>query len=120
MFGRNKLILLMTPLYCASLLLLIHAPNRAALIAVGLLGGFITLSGVTEWAITAEIVPPELLGSWYGMLGLFGGSVSVVSPILGGAIWQALGPAYVFYFLIATQVAKLLVLASVPSSITRG
>lgn len=120
MFGRKKLILLMTPLYCASLLLLIHAPNRAALIAVGLLGGFITLSGVTEWAITAEIVPPELLGSWYGMLGLFGGGVSVVSPILGGAIWQALGPAYVFYFLIATQVAKLLVLASVPSSITRG
>jgi len=119
-FGRKRLITLMTPLYCASLLLLIHAPNRAALIAVGLLGSFFILTDVTEWAITAELVPQEMLGRWYGMLGLFRGGVSVAAPILGGAVWQVLGPAYVFYLLMGTQLVKLLILASVPSAITRG
>lgn len=120
LFGRKKLVFAMTPLYCASLLLLVYAPNAVYLLVVGLLGGFLNLSNVTGSAVTADLVPQELMGSWYGLLGFFRGIVSVVSPLVGGIIWTVLGPIYVFYFLVSTQILKLLILASVPSSITRG
>jgi len=119
-FGRKKTILLLVPLYCLSQLLLIHAWSGAALIAAGMMGAFFMLADVTEWAITAEMVPREQLGSWYGVLGLFRGITGMALPVLGGAIWQAFGPECVFYLLIVSQLAKLLILASVPSSITRG
>jgi MFS family permease len=115
-FGRAKLILLMTPIYCTSLLLLIFAWNTPSLIASGFLKGFYMLMAVTQAAMTAELVPKELLGSWLGMLGLFRGSVGVVSPILGGIIWENIGPEYVFYFLISTQVARILILFTFLSS----
>jgi len=120
LFGRKKLVFTMTPLYCASLLLLVYAPNVVYLLVVGLLGGFLNLANVTGSAVTADLVPQELMGSWYGLLGFFRGIVSVVSPLLGGIIWTVMGPTYVFYFLVSTQILKLLILASVPSSITRG
>jgi len=119
-FGRKKLVFAMTPLYCASLLLLVYAPSAVYLLVVGLLRGFLHLASVTGSAVTADLVPQELLGSWYGMIGFFRGVVSMVSPLIGGLIWTVLGPHYVFYFLLATQVSKLLILASVPSSLTRG
>jgi len=115
-FGRAKLILLMTPIYCTSLLLLIFAWNTPSLIASGLFKGFYMLMAVTQAAMTAELVPKELLGNWLGMLGLFRGIVGVVSPILGGIIWENIGPEYVFYFLISTQVARILILFTVLSS----
>lgn len=118
-FGRKRLIALMTPMALASYLLLIFAPNDAVLVASGLLNGFFMLAGVTQGAIEAELVPQEILGSWYGVLGLFRGIVNIASPVICGLIWDAVGPAYVFYFLIATQIAGLAMLLSMPSDITR-
>jgi MFS family permease len=118
-FGRKRLIALMTPMALVSYLLLIFAPNDAVLVASGLLNGFFMLAGVTQGAIEAELVPQEILGSWYGVLGLFRGIVNIASPVICGFIWDAVGPAYVFYFLIATQVAGLAMLLSMPSDITR-
>ena len=118
-FGRKRLITLMTPMALASYLLLIYAPNDAVLVASGLLNGFFMLAGVTQGAIEAELVPQEILGSWYGVLGLFRGIVNIASPVICGLIWDAVGPAYVFYFLIATQAAGLAMLLSMPSDITR-
>ena len=112
--------MLLTPLYCASLILILYAPNDIVLVLAGLLNGFIMLAAVTQGAITVGLVPGELLGSWFGMLGLFRGFVNVVSPILGGLIWEALGPAYVFYFLVASQFVRLPILASIPSASTGG
>jgi MFS family permease len=118
-FGRKRLIALMTPMALASYLLLIFAPNDAVLVASGLLNGFFMLAGVTQGAIEAELVPQEILGSWYGVLGLFRGIVNIASPVICGLIWDVVGPAYVFYFLIATQIAGLAMLLSMPSDITR-
>jgi MFS family permease len=117
--GRKKAVLILTPLYCLSLLLLIVAPNDLFLILVGLLNGCIMLALVTQGAITVEIVPKELLGSWFGMLGFFRGIVNVLSPALGGFLWKYQGPEYVIFFLILTQLIKLPILASMPSSKTR-
>jgi MFS-type transporter involved in bile tolerance (Atg22 family) len=118
--GRKRVVMLLTPLYSVSLFLLLYAPNDAVLVIAGLLNGFIMLASVTQGAISVELVPQELLGSWFGMLGLFRGLANVISPALGGLLWKTLGPAYVLYFLALTQLIKLPILASMPSSKTGG
>jgi MFS family permease len=118
-FGRKRLIGLMTPLYSVGIMLLIVAPNEATLVVAGLLTGFITLSGVTGGSISVELVPKELLGSWFGIIGLFRSLVSVASPLLAGLLWNSFGPASVLIFLAVTQLVKLGILATMPNAITR-
>ena len=115
-FGRRKLTMLLTPIYSISLLLIVFAPNDLILIVGGLLGGSIWLALVTEASLWVEAVPKELLGSWSGMRGLLRGLMNIVSPILGGVLWNFLGPKYVLLFLAASQVIKLPILASLSSS----
>jgi len=119
-FGRKRLIALMTPVYSASLLVLVHAPNDTALILSGALSAFLMLISVTQGAINAELVPREIHGSWFGLNGLCRGVVNIASPVLGGLIWEYLGPDYVFYFLALSQLVNLLILATMPESATRG
>ncbi|MGD0803259.1 MAG: hypothetical protein ABSA11_04205 [Candidatus Bathyarchaeia archaeon] len=59
----------MTPIYCLGLLILGTAQSDIALLAAGAFNGFTMLAGVTESSITVELVPRELLGSWFGVLG---------------------------------------------------
>jgi len=115
-FGRRKLTMLLTPIYSISLSLIVFAPNDLILIVGGLLGGSIWLALVTEASLWVEAVPKELLGSWSGMRGLLRGLMNIVSPILGGVLWNFLGPKYVLLFLAASQVIKLPILASLSSS----
>jgi MFS family permease len=117
--GRKRLVMLMTPLYSLSLFILIFANNQLALILTGFLNGFIMLSLVTQGAITAELVPIQLLGSWYGIIGLMRGLVNATSPLLGGFIWESIGPTNLLIFLSISQLVKIPILASMPSSITR-
>jgi len=115
--GRKKVIYLTTPIYCLSLLLLVYAPDATTLLASGVLQGFFMLSAVTQGAMTAELVPTQLLGRWYGLLGLIRGLVSVLAPAVGGVLWSHINPASVFFFLIATQVVKLFILITVPETL---
>jgi MFS family permease len=117
--GRRRLIAMVTPLYCASMLLLVYSDSSPALILSGLLSGFNFVSGVTAGAMSVELMPRELLGSWFGLNGLFRGLVNMSSPILGGLIWNRLGPEYVFYFLAVSQMLKLAILWTVPETTQR-
>jgi MFS-type transporter involved in bile tolerance (Atg22 family) len=117
-FGRKKLIMIMTPLYSLSMILLVYASNSITLIIVGLFNGFIMLAMVTEWAIGVELVPQELQGTWFGIIGLSGGIISIFAPIMGGFLWNYLGPEYVIFLISLSQIIKLPLLASIPSSIT--
>jgi MFS family permease len=119
-YGKKKIIYLLTPLYVLSLLLLIYAPSDIFLVASGLLSGTIWLTLVTQVSVWGDLVPLELLGSWSGLLGLARGLVGVLSPVLGGFLWNSFGPDSLIYFLILSQVAKALILSTIPSSITRG
>jgi len=112
--GKKRLIMMITPIYSAAMLLLVAADSSPLLILAGFMSGFSFVAGVTQGAINVELVPRDILGSWLGLNGLFRGLVGMVSPLLGGVLWSSLGPEYVFYFLAATQVLKLGILATVP------
>jgi MFS family permease len=118
--GRKKVVYLTLPVYCSSLLLLVYATDSTMLIASGVLQGFLMLAGVTQGAITAELVPTSLLGRWYGILGLFRGVTSLIIPLIGGVIWSIVSPAHVFLFLVLTQVARVLIVITVPETLRKG
>ena len=115
--GRKKIIYITTLVYCISLVLVIYAFNPAFLIFSGFLQGFRMLAGVTQGAMSAELVPTHLLGRWYGLLGVFGSVISVAAPLLGGVIWSVLSPTHVLTFIILAQALKLLVLWSIPETL---
>ena len=117
--GRKKVIYITTLVYCTSLVLVIYASNPAFLIFSGFLQGFWMLAGVTQGAMSAELVPTHLLGRWYGLLGVFGSVISVAAPLLGGVIWSVLSPTHVLTFIILAQALKLLVLWSIPETLRR-
>jgi MFS family permease len=118
-FGRKIVVLSCLPLYCLSLAVLYFAPEAgmAPLILAGVFQGFYTLGIVTGNAIRAEIVPIGLLGSWSGLLGLFGGVVGIIVPVSAGLLWNALSPAYVIAILLVSQIAASAVLLTVPESL---
>ena len=119
-YGRKKIVTILTPFYCLALVLLVVAPNDLVLILAGALNGFFTLGAITQAAIGLEMVPLEMLGSWNGLRSLSRGIVNIAAPFIGGILWVSLGPEYVFYFLIVTQAVKLVILYTIPSSVTRG
>jgi MFS family permease len=112
--GRKKIILILTPFYCLGVLLLSLSNNEATIVIAGALTGFMMLSSVTESSLTVELVPRELLGSWFGLLGFFAGLLSFAGPILGSLIWE-IQPTYVLLLLGASQIAKLAILQTMPS-----
>jgi MFS family permease len=112
--GRKKVIPILAPIYCLGLIMLGNSPNDPLTVLAGALSGFTMLSAVTESSMTVELVPRELLGSWFGLLGFFTGLISFAAPIIGGYIWD-IGPIYVLYILAATQIAKLAILWTMPS-----
>lgn len=108
--GRKSVLYLTIPLYVASIVLLVYAQDVTMLLISGVLQGFYVLSAVTQGAITAELVPVGLLGSWYGLLNLLRGLASVTAPVIGGFIWTAIGPHYVFFFMVLVEASKLVIL----------
>ena len=117
--GRKKVLYLTMSIYCLSLLLLVYAVDSTMLLFSGVLQGFLTLAAVTRAAMTAELVPTALLGRTFGILGLFTGLIMIVAPIIGGFLWSATGPESVFYSIIVVQVLSMLVLLTMPETLSK-
>jgi len=117
--GRKKVIYATMSIYCLSLLLLVYAVNSTMLIASSILQGFFMLAAVTRGAMTVELVPTSLLGRMYGTLGLFRELIMIISPTLGGIIWSAIGPEYVFFFIILIQIFAAVILLTMPETLKR-
>ncbi len=116
--GRKKVLYLTMSIYCLSLLLLVYAVDSTMLLLSGVLQGFLTLAAVTRGAMTAELVPTALLGRTFGTLGLFSGLVMILAPIVGGILWSSTGPESIFCLIIALQVLGMLLLLTMPETLS--
>ena len=118
--GRKKTSYLITPIFCLANLLFVFAPSPGYLLLAGLLMGFRMLSMFAYGSMTPELVPRECIGRWRGLLGLCTGLVSIPAPIMGGLIWEHLGPGWVF--IIPTLIdlfVRLPLLYTVPETLNR-
>lgn len=95
-FGRKKMFYLLTPFFCLANILFVFSPSPEYLLLAGLLMGFRMLSWFTYGSMTPELVPRDCIGRWRGLIGLFTGLVTIPAPVIGGLIWEHLGPEWVF------------------------
>jgi MFS family permease len=94
--GRKKAFYLLIPLFSAANIALILAPTPQWIILSGFLMGFRMIAAFSYGSMTPELVPSECMGRWRGLIGLFTGLASIPAPIIGGLIWERLGPEWVF------------------------
>ena len=104
--GRKKLLFAIAPLGYAANLFLVFAPVSGAgawlsLLTYGLLFGFNSIGMALASSMAAEIMPQAQMGRWIGVVGLFRGLLSIPAPMVGGLIWERVGPQYVFLVVIA-------------------
>lgn len=116
--GRKKLFFMLLPLSCLSNIIYVLAPSPEWLLLAGLLAGFRMVAMFTYGSMTPELVPRDCIGRWRGLIGLCTGLVSIPAPIIGGFIWENLGPEWVFIFpIIIDLFLRVPLLYSVPETL---
>lgn len=118
-YGKKNVIIASSAMVIASRFLLINAPNDLVILLSGLLAGFITTLSPSQTAISADLVPKQYLGSWYGIIGFFRGIVNIVSPLMCGYVWEAYSPRMMFILLAVIQGMHLLAVIAIPRDIEK-
>ena len=119
--GRKKMFYILTPLFSLANIVLVIAPSPNWLLLAGLLMGFRTVSMFAYGSMTPELVPRDCIGRWRGIIGFFTGLVSIPAPIIGGFIWEHLGPEWVFIIIVAIDlVIRMPLLYTVPETLDRN
>ena len=118
--GRKRAIYLTTPLLLISMFMLIYARNSTELVISAFLQGTIVLIGAFQTAMTTEMVSPQLLGIWLSVLAMFDGFIGlVISPAIGGLLWDMFSPIHVIVLMIATTVIATPFLISMPETLRK-
>jgi MFS family permease len=99
--GRKRILYLTMPLFWGSNLLLICAKNPVFLLAAGVLQGFFYIGSPIAAAMERELVPPEQMGRWLGIVRFARMLVNALVAVISGMIWDRIGPQYVFWAFIA-------------------
>jgi len=94
--GRKRAYLLLTPLFVTGNLILILSPTPGLMVVAGLMFGFRLIGSVVYSSIGPELVPANCIGRWRGMVGLVQSLAAMAAPIVGGYLWEGLGPATIF------------------------
>ncbi len=116
--GRKRVLYLTTPLFWISSVLLIYAPTGGVLIVAGVLQGFYFVSSVVAGAMTFELMAAEQMGKWLGILRLFRMCLAACAAYVAGAIWDNVGPQYVFLTVIGLDLlVKMPLLISMPETL---
>lgn len=116
--GRKKTLYILIPLFWAANLILVWAPSPAFLVIAGILLGFLHLSGPITGAMEMELFPAEQMGRWLGMNRLIKALFGAAMALLGGIIWDGLGPQYVFWIYVGIDLMiKMPLLASIPETL---
>ncbi len=117
-FGRKKVLYALAPLLWASNVILVWAPNSIFLILAGVLQGFIFINSVLTSAMVFEIIPKVYMGRWLGINRLFRMILAALSAYVAGAIWDNIGPAYLFItFIGVDMLIRIPLLMSAPETI---
>lgn len=118
--GRKKVLYLLAPGNYLCWGLLVLAPGSAAVVIAGVLWGFSQLALVVSEAMGNELVPLSQIGRWQGLLALFRGLVSVPFPLIGGLLWDHLGPSSIFVLpAVLDACLRLPLLATLPETLHR-
>jgi MFS family permease len=99
--GRKRILYLTMPLFWGSNLMLIWATEPTFLLLAGILQGFYYIGAPVAAAMERELVPPEQMGRWLGIVRFFRMLVSAIVAVISGLIWDRIGPQYVFGVFIA-------------------
>lgn len=119
--GRKKMFYMLTPIYCLSYVIYAFAPSPEWLLVAGFLMGFRMLSYVAYGAMTPELVPRDCIGRWRGIIGLCLGIATIPAPIIGGLVWENLGPFWVFIIPIVIDLSmRMPLLFTVPETLNRN
>lgn len=119
--GRKKILYILIPLVWISNLLYVFSPSNEILLIAAFLNGFQLISMVVQNAMTAELIPPEYMGRWIGLLGLFIGLIDIPAPIIGGLIWENIGPEFIFIIPIIIDILiRLPLLYTMPETVMRA
>ena len=102
--GRKKVLYLIAPFFWASNLILIWAPNSGFLIGAGILQGFFFICLTVAGAMGVELVPPEQMGRWLGVMRFFRLLLAAGVAYLAGVIWDHIGPEYVFLIAVGLDI----------------
>jgi len=102
--GRKKLLYCIAPLFWASNVMLIWAPSPMFLVVAGILQGFMNINSVVTAAMNFEMVPPEHMGRWIGVSRCCRMFLAAVSAYLAGAIWDSIGPQYLFLIVVGLDI----------------
>jgi MFS family permease len=94
--GRKRVLYLTMPLFWLSNLMLIGSTAPAFLLIAGILQGFYYIGAPIGAAMERELVPPEHMGRWLGIVRSSRMLLNALFAVLSGIIWDKIGPQYVF------------------------
>ena len=94
--GRKRILYLTMPLFWLSNLMLIGSTAPAFLLIAGTLQGFYYIGVPIAAAMERELVPPEHMGRWLGIVRFSRMLLNALFAVLSGIIWDKIGPQYVF------------------------
>lgn len=116
--GRKRALYTAIPLFWASNLILVWAPNPGFLITAGVLQGFYYILVPISAAMERELVPAEQMGRWIGISRSFRLFSNACLAFVSGIIWDKVGPQYVFLaFIILDLVIRMPLLISMPETL---
>ena len=81
--------------------MLVWATKPAFLLIAGILQGFFYIGAPIAAAMERELVPPEQMGRWLGIVRFSRMILNAIIAVLSGMIWDRIGPQYVFWAFIA-------------------
>ena len=118
--GRKKAFYILIPFFSVANLILIWAPSPIWLLVSGFLMGFRMIAAFSYGSMTPELVPPDCLGRWRGLIGFVTGLMSIPAPVIGGFIWERFGPEWVFMLITALDLLVLTpLLYTVPETLEK-
>jgi MFS family permease len=116
--GRKKVLYITMPLFWVSNLILVWSPKPVFLLIAGILQGFYFIGSPISGAMERELVPPEQMGRWIGIVRFSRMFLNAFLALVCGLIWDRMGPQYVFLaFIVMDLVLRAPLLVSMPETL---